>query len=866
MSRQGELGRQSWRAANAALSAGFRSALIGALCALMVAPPAWAAEGVAAEGSGVGSKTSAIPSESHTAALTQQQKVLHALNRFTFGPRPGDEAAVRKMGLEKWFQMQLHPGRIDDSGFEAQMQAFPAMQLSETELLRRFPSPQMIRQETVRQTGARGDALPDDPVERAVYADAQASYEAQQKKQEEAAQGSVAAAAQVSEARPGAPGASGVAPSSPAHDDGTVMKRAARAAEETQIPFGNDNQKSKSNDNSTSNSRSLGNDNQKSNDNSTSNSTNNGSGSRNGNDGISGSAAAGASRKAEVKALKHQVPVKPMASEQVEAVLALAPEPRFQALVAMAPQESVSFRDALRPVERVRLTQGFTPAEMETVEAMQQPLRVVAAEATETRLLRDVESQRQLQAVMTDFWLNHFNVYVRKNQNEPYYLPAYERETILPNALGRFEDLLVATAKSPAMLMYLDNWQSIGPNSVAAERVEQQARQQVQKRAANGKPAQKAAAAGINENYGRELMELHTLGVGGGYTQKDVIEVAKCFTGWTIERPYGGGATAMKVVSPTHDGNAVMNGPPGSFVFMENRHEPGPKVVLGHTIPEGGVNEGLEVLHILATSPATAHFISRELAVRFVSDTPPPALVNRMAATFLRSDGDIKAVLTTMFHSPEFWSPKVYRAKVKTPVEFLASALRASDATVKNPLPLVQAMDRLGMPVYGMQTPNGYSWSAEDWVSSNALISRMNFALVLSGGRVPGTVTNWPSLLGSAADSDVVTSPTPATEKQLEGLLLGQPASARTRETVLAQFSEQFSDLAAQSVTEASFNRPPGAGMQPAQSSTPETGGFVRAGLSTKGGRGRQQQFNRPETPLDTMAGLLLGSPDFQRR
>ncbi len=172
--------------------------------------------------------------------------------------------------------------------------------------------------------------------------------------------------------------------------------------------------------------------------------------------------------------------------------------------------------------------------------------------------------------------------------------------------------------------------------------------------------------------------------------------------------------------------------------------------MLGHKIKENGQQEGLEVLHILATSPATAHFVSQKLAVRFVSDDPPAALVNRMAATFLKTDGNIRTVLLTMFRSPEFWSPQVYRAKVKTPIEFMASALRASGADVKTPLALVQAMDRLGMPIYGMQTPQGYSWKSEDWVSSNALISRMNFALVLSGNRVPGVRTDWPELLGAS--------------------------------------------------------------------------------------------------------------------
>ncbi|HEY5382666.1 MAG TPA: DUF1800 domain-containing protein, partial [Acidobacteriaceae bacterium] len=336
---------------------------------------------------------------------------------------------------------------------------------------------------------------------------------------------------------------------------------------------------------------------------------------------------------------------------------------------------------------------------------------------------------------------------------------------------------------------------------------------------------------------GRELMELHTLGVNGGYTQQDVIEVAKCFTGWTIDRPnLGGGA-----------------------VYDDSRHEPGSKTVLGYTIKQGGEREGLEVLHILATSPSTAHFISEKLAERFVSDTPPPALVDRMTATFLKSDGDIKAVLTTMFHSPEFWSPQVYRAKVKTPVEFMASALRASGATVENPLPLVQAMDRLGMPIFGMQTPNGYSWEAADWVSSNALISRMNFALVLSSDRVPGTQTDWPALLGEQDSAVVEGAPDAATEHRLEMLLLGQPATAHTRETVLAQFTNPT----AQHDAEENFKA-----RATAQNESDGTGGgrLLRTKAGRPGPAGRDGPMNAKETPLDTMAGLLLGSPEFQRR
>jgi uncharacterized protein (DUF1800 family) len=707
------------------------------------------------------------PAPVQTSPLTQQQRVLHTLNRLTFGPRPGDEAAVARMGLENWFQLQLHPERIDDAALEQRLDAFPAMRLNEEQLIQSFPPPQLIRT-LIKQ----GGGMPSDPVEHAIYADAMANYEAQKKKAETATAaadaGTPAMSPQDMQAKPG------------------EEALAAGGDNAMQMPAATESSAS------------------------------------------SGPANAKGRR------------ARPMDSVDVDAVLSLPPEERFGRLVSYTPEQERSFQAAMRPGERLRLLQGFTPQQIEAVVAMQGPARLVGAEVLETRLLRDIYSQRQLQAVMTDFWLNHFSVYIRKNQNEPYLLPAYLRDTVLPHSLGKFEDLLVATAQSPAMLMYLDNWQSIGPDSLAATRVKK-----FQTARPDGKIAQNLPK-GINENYARELMELHTLGVGGGYTQKDVIEVAKCFTGWTIDRPYQVGL-----------------GSKGGFVYEPNRHEPGSKVVLGHTIPEGGENEGLEVLHILATSPATAHFVSNKLAVRFVSDTPSPALVDAMAATFLKTDGDIKAVLTTMFHSPEFWSPQVYRAKVKTPLEFLTSAVRAGDADVKNPLPLVQAMDRLGMPIYGMQTPNGYSWMADGWVSSNALISRMNFSLVLSGDRLPGTRTNWPTLLGDPAEFSVATSPSPATEKRLESLLLGQPAAERTRETVLAQFNNPATQLQA----EQNFNAQPAM----ADADTPDmaggqqAAGILRVGGRRGGGRG-DLQLNQPATPLGTMAGLLLGSPDFQRR
>jgi uncharacterized protein (DUF1800 family) len=511
-----------------------------------------------------------------------------------------------------------------------------------------------------------------------------------------------------------------------------------------------------------------------------------------------------------------------MDRDEVAAVLELPPDQRVERLVEMKPDEMMDFKTALKPVQKVLLVRDMTPEQEEIASSfITAPERVIGAEILESRMERDVFSERQLQAVMTDFWLNHFSVYLRKNENEPYYLPAYERDVILPNALGKFENLLVAVAQSPAMLMYLDNWESVGPNSVQAQRAQQTQMMHPF--------AKKQAPKGINENYGRELMELHTLGVNGGYTQKDVIEVAKCFTGWTIDKPAQG----------------------GEAYYNENMHEPGTKIVLGHKIKENGQKEGLEVLHILATSPATAHFISEKLAVRFVSDTPPPALVNRMAATFLKTGGNIRAVLSTMYHSPEFWSPQVYRAKVKTPIEFMASALRASGASVSNPLALAQAMDRLGMPIYGMQTPNGYSWKNDEWVSSNALISRMNFALVLSSNRVPGTKTDWPVLLG---DKDGAPAPMPdvETENKLEMALLGEAASDRTRSVVLAQFGDP---TAQQSAEDAFRGRP---AMESDVSMMPRG-----ALLKGKAGRGPQPG---PGSPLDTMAGLLLGSPEFQRR
>ena len=646
-----------------------------------------------------------------------QERVLHALNRFTFGPRPGEVEKVEAMGLRRWFEQQLNPSSIDDSALDARLAMFPAMQISQTELMERYPTPQRLRQ--MMRTG---EPLPGDPVEHAIYGDEIARQEA------------------------------------------VKAKREAAAAE--------------------------------------------GKGMQAGGNGMNAAAASG-----DMDAAAGEE--KFYADLDAVKVISLPPDARMRKMVSMSPQEFLAFRGSLKPGDMALARQGLSPQQRETFEALQGGPRMVDAEVLQSRMMRDIYSERQLQAVMTDFWLNHFNVYLRKNQNEPYLLSAYERDVIRPHALGKFEDLLVATAKSPAMLVYLDNWLSIGPDSVAAQNAARNAAKRAQR---NPQAKQALKDRGLNENYGRELMELHTIGVqcevsadrpakkldkacGKGYTQEDVIEVAKALTGWTVDRPDEGSV----------------------YKFDERRHEPGSKMVLGKKIKDGGEDgedEGLEVLHMLATSPATAKLISTQLAVRFVSDTPPPALVNRMAKAFLKSHGDIKVVLRTMFDSPEFWSSEVYRAKVKTPEEFVVSAVRASGAEVTDAQPLVAALNRLGMPLYGMQTPNGYSWMADGWVNTGDLVDRMNFALALSGDRMRGVSTDWRGLLGEAQLSAA------AKEQRLEGMLLEQPASEHTRATDLQQFAAQ----------------------------------------SFPAGRVLKASMQQDDREAEGMAGLLLGSPDFQRR
>src|SRR5712664_4168981 len=432
------------------------------------------------------------------------------------------------------------------------------------------------------------------------------------------------------------------------------------------------------------------------------------------------------------------------------------------------------------------------------------PQRIVA-ELGMAKVTRAIYSNRQLQQVMDDFWFNHFNVFAGKGEDR-YYLTSYERDVIQPHALGKFKDLLTATAKSPAMLFYLDNFLSADPRAAQRQAAQRAMRQQSRRGrfggpwpprpAANPQQAAKKNERGLNENYGRELMELHTLGVDGGYTQKDVTEVARCFTGWTMDKPrqYA------------------------DFKFDERLHDPDPKYVLGKKIHAGGMKDGEQVIELLVHHPSTAKFISTKLARRFVSDNPPPSLVNRMAETFKSSDGDIRAVLKTMIWSPEFWSRDAYRAKIKTPFELVVSAARATGSDVDTPLPLVQWIGRIGEPLYQCQPPTGYADKAEAWVNTGALLNRLNYSLALAGNKMRGARTDVASLLGMDSSTDAKV----ALDRAVQ-VFLGGHAASTTVETLEKQLKNP-------QVLQAKLDDP-------------------------------QKQVD-----LGVVAGLVLGAPEFQRR
>jgi len=473
-------------------------------------------------------------------------------------------------------------------------------------------------------------------------------------------------------------------------------------------------------------------------------------------------------------------------------------------------------------------------------------------EMIQQKLVRAVSSNRQLQEVMTDFWFNHFNVFAPKEANQ-WLVTSYERDVIRPNALGKFRDLLLATAMSPAMLYYLDNWLSAAPDArqprppapprqpgappqpgkpaPAAspgspegatpsvrpdENAAMMAKKDTGQNPQSPKPPQRPR--GINENYARELMELHTLGVDGGYTQKDVQEVARCFTGWTIDRPFQG----------------------GGFVFRPWMHDTGPKTVLGVTTPGGGgISDAIQVIDILSRHPSTARFISKKLCQRFVSDDPSPLLVERVAQVFLKTGGDIREVLRSILTSPEFNSPAVFRAKVKSPLELAASAVRAVDGDTNGAPALHEWLRRMGEPLYQYAFPTGYKETSERWVNTGVFFNRINFAVALANNQINGTSYESARLVSNDAASSLE-----QLTNQLAPMIVHTELSAESRRAVLAGLAEPTTSGISSEAKPAVAN-----------SSTPTM-------VAVKSGGPVTETRKR----IARAIGLLMGTTEFQRR
>ena len=669
---------------------------------------------------GINAQSMKMPTTTSAARLSEDQRILHVLNRLGFGARPGDVERVKAMGIDAYITQQLWPEKIDDAASEAKLQNLGTLRMSTAEIYEKYPQPgQLLKQLQKR------DALPAD----------------------------------LAQAR-----------------DNRV-KGGANAAPPT-------------------------------------------------NSAKTGDATAGEMQGPEMAKPNDPAKTNPAANNDAN------------------PQNNPEYRKAVMEYFK---------------ENNLRPAQFLTGELQMSRILRAVYSERQLQEVMVDFWTNHFNVFAAKGADR-WLLTSYDRDTIRPHTLGKFYDLLLADAQSPAMLFYLDNFQSVSPNAQFPQQRPGAARGPLAVLMSNN-PQQQAAQQqrprGINENYARELMELHTLGVDGGYTQKDVQEVARCFTGWTIFQPRGGAAAAGALM-----GREARDGA-GKFIFRPGAHDNGEKIVLGHKIPAGGgVKDGLMVLDIVAHHPATAKFIATKLVRHFVSDEPPPALVDRVAQTFIKTDGDIREVLKAIFFSPEFNSAEAYRAKVKRPFELAVSAVRTLGADTNGGPQFHQWIARMGQPLYGFQTPNGYSDVAENWVNTGALLERMNFGLALVSNRIPGTHVDLSRFVG---DMNAKSVDKAKLLDRFVTLIVGGEISPKTRETLLKQLSDQVTLPAATPRVQTAANVAP---------PNPFETAFQRGNLNPGGGGPQQQQQQQLarvdvaaiDNPLVKIAGLILGSPEFQRQ
>jgi uncharacterized protein (DUF1800 family) len=652
--------------------------------------------------------------------LTEDQKILHVLNRLGFGARHGDVERVKAMGLQKYIDQQLNPGSIDDSAAEAKVKNLDVFGLSTSEIFAKYPNPgALLRQLEGVKPGQQAKA----------------------------------------------------------QQNGAQQK----VGDQQQMPI---------------------------------------------------------------------TPGQP------------APPAQNQDLTADQQKE----RQAM--LRDIYAKYNLKPAGQ------------ILPQIVANRVIRDVYSERQLQEVMVDFWQNHFNVFSGKNAVR-WYIPSYERDVIRPNALGNFRDLLLGTAKSPAMLFYLDNFQNVSPNSQQPgqgrgnaqleafirnggqltpqmrERIRQntgatdaQIDQRIEQMRKGQQPQQQRQKRGLNENYARELMELHTLGVDNGYKQQDIIEVAKCFTGWTIADPQGYRRIAALDIEGKDNKQLArlqrMPGVPddldsGDFYFNPQWHEGGPKFVMGQKIDAGGMKDGIAVIDMLVDSPYTAKFIAKKLAVRFVNDNPSDALVQRVADAFHSSHGDIKTTLKALFSDKEFFAPENYRAKIKTPYELAISSIRTLGGDTTGSPAFLAMLNKLGEVPYGYQAPTGYPDKAEDWVNTGALLERLNYAIAVASNRIPGVRVD---LKGFSS-----TDRSQLLDKAVAEILHGEISPA-TKATLLKQIQQPLPEVKAAPET------------NQGEDMTAATG---RPG---QGGRGQQARLLNPtgDPEVFKVVSLVLGTPEFQRQ
>ena len=503
------------------------------------------------------------------------------------------------------------------------------------------------------------------------------------------------------------------------------------------------------------------------------------------------------------------------------------------------------------------------------------PANQMLPQIVSNRVLRAVYSERQLQEVMVDFWQNHFNVFSGKAAVR-WYIPSYERDVLRKNALGNFRDLVVGTAQHPAMLFFLDNFESVAPSAqppggngrlvqaVRSGNIPPRLREQIKRnqnltdaeldqRIERLKQQQNRPRRGLNENYARELMELHTLGVDGGYTQKDIVEVARAFTGWTIADPRGYRRAAAAMIQGEEERRIArlerQAGVPdgtdsGTFYFNERWHDKDAKTVLGQKIDAGGVNDGLKVIDVLVKHPSTAKFIARKLATKFVNDNPSEALVGRVADAFSKANGDIKTTLRALFSDKEFFAPENYRAKIKTPFELAVSSIRAVGGDTNGGPQMLAMLNKLGEVPYGYQAPTGYPDTAEDWVNTGALLERLNWAVAVASNRIPGTRVNLTQFAAPTKNAIL--------DKAIAEIVDGDISDA-TKASLKKQLEQPLPEVkAANEVDDDADDMPP-----------------TRPGVQQRRqGQGRQARLLEPSGNPDVFkaVSLVLGTPEFQRQ